>query len=164
MYKLEIYASFFLFSTITLLLGILWMTFLKSLFVGRFISVWKCNCKETEWLPRQTFASSIYCKKYPWPKCNYQAIPLYWIIFVCKANIVERPIAPLLLDHYKSNICEVMFCSVRKIVSSLVQVIVFAKLAVSSPLIYRVLDEFTKFLHFWVRTNFGHMLDDIIKN
>ena len=54
----------------------------------------------------------------------------------------------MLLDHYKSNICEVMFCSVRKIVSSLVQVIVFAKLAVSSPLIYRVLDEFTKFLHF----------------
>lgn len=70
----------------------------------------------------------------------------------------------MLLDHYKSNICEVMFCSVRKIVSSLVQVIVFAKLAVSSPLIYRVLDEFTKFLHFWVRTIFGHMLDDIIKN
>ena len=70
----------------------------------------------------------------------------------------------MLLDHYKSNICEVMFCSVRKIVSSLVRVIVFAKLAVSSPLIYRVLDEFTKFLHFWVRTNFGHMLDDIIKN
>ena len=146
MYKLEIYASFFLFSTITLLLGILWITFFKSLFVGRFISVWKCNCQETEWLPRQTFASSIYCKKYPWRKCNYQAIP--WIIFVCKANIVERPIAPLLLDHYKSNICEVMFCSVRKIVSSLLRVILFAKLAVSSPLIYRVLDEFTKFLHF----------------